>query len=335
MNEKKLYEDIKPYAKADLRKSIFQLVNTLVPYLMLLTWMVVLYQNHVAYGIILLLAVPTGSLMVRTFIIFHDCTHQSFFNSRRANDIVGFITGVIAFTPYGDWQNAHKIHHGTVGNLSKRGVGDVWTLTVEEYTQSPLFTKFIYRAFRSPIILLIFAPTVLFLMINRFPTAKTGKKERQSVLLTNLALLVIVLIANYTIGLGTYIAIQFPVLVIAATMGVWMFYVQHQFEEVYWREAKEWSIYQAAMVGSSYYKLPAILNWVTGNIGYHNIHHLNPRIPNYNLKACFELIPDKTQVPTLNIGSSLKTMLYQIYDEQNKKMISFRKLHKMRRLHTI
>ena len=236
------------------------------------------------------LILPTAAFMVRTFILFHDCTHMALFKSSKGNIIWGHILGIFAFTPYYIWRKDHNRHHGTVGNLDKRGIGDIWTMTVDEYLNSSKFKRFYYRIYRNPIILFFIAPMILFGLLNRFPTRKYSKKNHISLLITNIGILVIAFIGVNLIGLTGYLIIQLVTLYFAGMMGIWLFYVQHQFDAVYWEKSKKWDFVKAAIEGSSYYKLPKVLQWFSGNIGYHHIHHLNPRIPNYNLPRCHKII---------------------------------------------
>ncbi|NDL67373.1 fatty acid desaturase [Anaerotalea alkaliphila] len=320
--------ELKRYARADWRKSLWQMVNTLVPYLGVNVLMAILVMEGVPLPALLPLALLGAGLLVRTFIIFHDCTHQSFFNSAAANRAVGFLTGVLTYTAYTDWQRCHMIHHGTVANLEKRGVGDIWTMTVEEYRESPWHLRIVYRFFRNPVVLFVISPVVLFVLVNRFPSRVSRKGEKASTLLTDLALLGIVLLAHATIGLGVLAAVQLPIIFFASIFGVWMFYVQHQFEEVYWAGQEGWDHYRAAMEGSSYYRLPLVLHWFTGNIGFHNIHHLNSRIPNYHLRTCLDLIPEGEPVKAIGFRESLRTVGFQLYDPKGGRMVGFGDLGK-------
>jgi omega-6 fatty acid desaturase (delta-12 desaturase) len=285
----------------------------------------------VPYILVLLMAVPTGAFMVRTFILFHDCTHLSFFKSKKANQVLGHILGIVTFTPYTVWQSEHNKHHGTVGNLDERGIGDVWTMTVDEYLSSSKFKKVIYQLYRNPIFLFFVAPFFLFAVLNRLPSTRfVTKKHYFSHLLTNAGILAVILVVSFTIGLKYYLLIQLPVLFFASIMGVWMFFVQHQFEEVYWERHAEWDFVKAAIEGSSFYKLPIVLDWITGHIGYHNIHHLNPRIPNYHLRQCYRDVHEFKEGKTITLFKSFKMALFNLYDESSGKLIRIRDLKKIR-----
>jgi omega-6 fatty acid desaturase (delta-12 desaturase) len=314
------------YAKSDPRKAIWQLVNTLIPYAILWYLMIRSIQLGYSYWLTLGLAVVASGLMVRIFIFFHDCTHGSFFASRRANKIVGYITGILTFTPYDDWRHTHSVHHATAGDLDRRGVGDVWTMTVDEYLEAPRLQKLAYRLFRHPLITFGLGPSFMFLIVHRFPHKGATKRQRRSVWLTNLALLAIIVVAALTIGLQTYLLIQLPMMIIAGAAGVWLFYIQHQYEKVYWARHEEWDPIQAALEGSSYYKLPKVLQWFTGNIGLHHVHHLRARIPNYNLQECHDNVPVAQAVEPLTIRTSLRSLWLHLWDERNGVLVSFRAL---------
>jgi omega-6 fatty acid desaturase (delta-12 desaturase) len=258
--------------------------------------------------------------------LFHDCTHLSLFDSKRANTIFGYIFGILTFTPYEDWRHSHVIHHASAGNLDRRDVGDVWTLTVEEYAMASKKKQLAYRLYRHPLIMFGLGPGYMFLLAHRTPSKVARKRERISVRITNLVLLGIVIIASLTIGLRTYILVQLPIILMATTAGVWLFYVQHQFEGVYWKREDVWNRIQSAMKGCSYYQLPKVLQWFTGNIGFHHIHHLRAKIPNYNLQRCYDEIPELHTVKLLTILTSLKSLRLNLWDEEQQKMVSFKDL---------
>jgi len=320
------HQAIARYAQPDQRKGIWQLVNTFVPYLGLWVLMIYTVKTGVSYWITLGLAVVAAALMVRIFIFFHDCCHGSFFASPRANTVLGYVSGILTFTPYHSWRRSHALHHATAGNLDRRGVGDVWTMTVEEYRAAPRKTQIAYRLYRNPLVMFGLGPVGSFLISQRFPPKGAGRRERLSVLVTNLALLAIVVLASLTIGFWTYLLIQLPIIVIGGALGIWLFYVQHQYEGVYWAREEAWDFSTAAFEGSSYYKLPRVLQWFTGNIGLHHIHHLRPRIPNYNLQACYDQVPAMQAVRPLGIGKSLKSLRLNLWDEAQGQLVSFRSL---------
>ncbi|MEO8353687.1 MAG: fatty acid desaturase, partial [Chthoniobacteraceae bacterium] len=267
------------YQQPSRWRAVWQLVNTLVPYAAL--WYLMYVFVAVSYWLVVPLAILAGGFMVRLFIIHHDCGHGSFFKSRRANDIWGFIIGVLTFTPYQHWRWEHATHHATSGDLDRRGVGDIWTLTVQEYLASSRWKRFAYRLARHPAVLFVIAPLYLFLIKHRLPEAKAGWRERLSVYWTNLAIVAMAVGLSLVFGLKAYLVIQLTAMMVAGSAGVWLFYVQHQFEGVYWERHREWDYLAAALQGSSFYKLPKILQWFSGNIGFHHIHHLSSRIPNY------------------------------------------------------
>jgi omega-6 fatty acid desaturase (delta-12 desaturase) len=317
------------YGRPDIRKATWQLIDTFVPYAALWALMVLMVKNGVPYGMTLTLAVVAGGLLVRIFIFFHDCCHGSFFTSRRANTLLGTITGVLVFTAFDDWRRAHGRHHATFGDLDRRGTGDVWTMTVAEYLSAPLRKRIAYRFFRNPLVLFGPGPLVLFLIVNRFPTSGAKRRDRISVLLTDLAVLAIFVLAALTIGLRTYLLIQLPIILVASCVGMWLFYVQHQFEGVYWARHENWDPMRVALEGSSYYQLPRVLQWFTGNIGLHHVHHVRPRIPNYHLQQCFDGIPALQAVKPLTLNGSLKSLKLNLWDEAQHKLVSFRELKQM------
>lgn len=320
------HQDAARYARPDQSRAIWQLVNTLVPYIGLWVLMVYTVKTGIPYWVTLLLALVAAGLMVRIFIFFHDCGHGSFFASPRANTALGYLTGTLTFTPYHSWRRAHAWHHATAGNLDRRGLGDVWTMTVEEYQAAPRRTRLAYRLYRNPLIMFGLGPVGSFLISQRFPQKGAKRRERQSVLFTNLAILFIVGLASVTIGFGTYVRIQLPVIILGGAVGIWLFYVQHQYAGVYWARQDVWDPIRAALEGSSYYKLPKVLRWFTGNIGLHHIHHLRPRIPNYHLQPCFDAIPAMQAVEPLTIRKSLRSLRMNLWDETQQEMVSFRSL---------
>jgi omega-6 fatty acid desaturase (delta-12 desaturase) len=313
-------------AKSDLRQAILQLINTFIPYIA--SWVALVYLVHHNYpfaGIFSLMCIAS-LFLVRIFILFHDCSHGSFFSSHRANTILGYMAGILTFTPFTYWQHKHLIHHGTYADLDHRGVGDIWTLTVEEYRAASMMTRFAYRFYRNPFIFLGIGPGYSFLITQRFLHKWEGKNEHYSVAVTNLAILAILVAASLAIGLGTFLLIQLPIILIAGAIGVWLFYVQHQFEGVYWSRHENWDPVKAALKGSSYYKLPKVLQWFTGSIGLHHVHHVLPRIPNYKLQRSHDESPIMQTVMPLTICKSLKSLFLNLWDEKQQKLVSFRTL---------
>jgi acyl-lipid omega-6 desaturase (Delta-12 desaturase) len=271
-------------------------------------------------------AILAAGFLARIFIIFHDCGHASFFRSKRANNATGAIAGLLNLTPYRHWRWQHAIHHGTAGDLDRRGSGDIWTLTVQEYLQSTRWRRFAYRLARNPVVLFVIAPLYVFVVHHRFAASAAPKRERQSVHCTNLALLGITLVMNAAIGLRAFLLIQLTVSAFAGALGLWLFYVQHQFQGAYWARSKDWSYTAAALQGSSFYKLPRILQWFTGNIGFHHIHHLSPRIPNYHLQLCHEADPFFDTIKPVTLLASLRSLTFRLWDEQRNVFVSFRHL---------
>ncbi len=302
-------------------RALWQILNTLVPYALL--WYLIYISRAVSWWIVVPLAVLAGGFVVRIFIIFHDCGHGSYFKSRRANDFTGFLAGVLSFTPYYHWRWEHSIHHASSGHLDKRGVGDIWTLTVQEYLESSRWRRFAYRLARNPFLLFVIAPLYLFLFRQRIPSGDASKRERHSVYAMNAALLAMAAALSLVFGVKDYIIIQSIILAVAGGAGVWLFYVQHQFEGVYWERSEDWDFTAAALRGSSFYKLPKILQWFSGNIGFHHIHHLSSRIPNYNLERCHDADPLFQQVPPVTLFSSLKSFNFRLWDEGARQLVGF------------
>ena len=316
------------YQTPDLRRSLWQLSNTFIPYFVL--WYLMVRSLAVSYWLTLGLSVLAAGFLLRIFIFFHDCGHGSFFRSQKANDSLGIITGLLTFTPYYYWRHTHAVHHATASDLDRRGIGDVWTMTVEEYATAPRWRRMAYRIFRFPPVTFLIGPAIIFLVVQRFPLAPGNKRERNSVWWTDLALLGIVALMSAAIGLKAYLLIQLPVIVFAGMAGVWLFYIQHQFEGTYWERHERWDFASAAMVGSSYYRLPRVLQWFSGNIGYHHIHHLSPRIANYNLPRCHNENPVFQDVAPLTFVTSLRALGLNLWDEENQLMVGFREAARSR-----
>jgi omega-6 fatty acid desaturase (delta-12 desaturase) len=288
------------------------------------------FSVKVSWWLTVPLAVIAAGLLVRIFIIFHDCGHGSFFKSRLTNDVVGFLTGILTFTPYHHWRWEHSVHHASSGDLDHRGTGDVWTLTVQEYLDSSSWRRFLYWLARNPIVLFVVAPVFLFILRERFPSAGAKPRERRSVWLMNVAILAMMSGLTIIFGINQYLIIQLLISMISGSFGVWLFYVQHQFDGAYWERTEDWDFTTAALQGSSFYRLPKILQWFSGNIGYHHIHHLSPRIPNYNLERCHSSHSIFNQVKPITLFASFKLMAYHLWDEQRGKLVSFR--HVRRRM---
>jgi omega-6 fatty acid desaturase (delta-12 desaturase) len=315
-----------PYQFPDVSRSIWQIVNTLVPFALLFYLMYL--SLEVSYWLTIALAIPEAGLLVRLFIIFHDCCHGSFFKSQRANRIVGYVTGILTFTPYERWKHAHSIHHATAGDLDRRGVGDVMILTVDEYLALSPIKRLGYRLFRHPLVMFTVGPPFIFLLSHRFVLGKAGKRERLSVVITNLALLALISSLILLMGWKAYLMVHLPIILIGTTAGVWLFYVQHNYEGTYWTRHANWDFATSGLKGCSFYKLPRVLQWFTGNIGFHHIHHLNPRIPNYKLEACYRANELFQQIKPLTIRNSLKSLNLRLWDEPSKRLVSLEALRK-------
>jgi len=309
-------------------RSLWQIGNSLIPYAAL--WYLMYRLQVVSIWLALPVAVLAGAFLVRIFIIFHDCGHHSFFKSTAANDIVGIMTGILCFTPYYQWRWEHSVHHGSAGDLDRRGTGDVWTLTVQEYLEASRWKRFAYRLARNPFVLFVLAPLFLFLIQQRLAWPRGGRRERYSVYGTNLALLGMALGLGWIFGFKAYLLLQLVVMMVAGSAGIWLFYVQHQFEGVYWERRAEWDYTRAALQGSSFYKLPRVLQWFSGNIGFHHIHHLSPRIPNYHLEKCHRAEPLFQTVKPLTLVGSLKSFAYRLWDEQRQRLVGYGALKAIR-----
>ncbi|HSU53445.1 MAG TPA: fatty acid desaturase [Candidatus Dormibacteraeota bacterium] len=317
------------YQTPSTPRAIWQIINTLIPYALL--WLVMYYTVAVSWWLTLPLAILAGGFLVRAFIIFHDCGHGSFFKSRRANNFWGFVCGILTFTPFYHWRWEHSLHHATSGDLDRRGVGDVWTMTVQEYLESSRGKRFAYRLSRNPFILFVLAPLFVFVIRQRFPKMTASRRERHSVYWMNLAIFAVAAVMTAIFGLKAYLLIQMTAIMVAGAAGFWLFYVQHQFEGVYWERRDQWDYAAAALQGSSFYKLPRVLQWFSGNIGFHHIHHLSPRIPNYNLEKCHHADPLFQTVKPVKFFSSFKSLSFRLWDERRRKLVGYRVLKELRR----
>jgi omega-6 fatty acid desaturase (delta-12 desaturase) len=317
------------YQQPSVGRALWQVTNTLVPYAGL--WCLMYLCLAISWWLAVPLAVLAGAFLVRVFIIFHDCGHGSYFKSTGANHVLGAVAGVLTFTPFYHWRWEHAIHHSSAGDLDRRGTGDVWTLTVQEYLEASRWKRFAYRLARNPLVLFVVAPLFLFLVKQRVPSLKAPTRERYSVYWTNLAVGAIAAGLIGVFGLKAWLILQLTVLMTAASAGVWLFYVQHQFEGVYWERNEDWDYATAALKGSSFYKLPRVLQWFSGNIGFHHIHHLSPRIPNYHLEKCHQAEPLFQTVKPVTLFSSFKSFTFRLWDEQRRKLVGYRHLRTMAR----
>jgi omega-6 fatty acid desaturase (delta-12 desaturase) len=314
-------KNLEKYRTPSIKKCIWQIINTFVPYVGL--WVLIIYSLSISYWITAFLVLLAAGFLVRLFIIFHDCGHGSFFKSQKANKIVGMIFGTLAFTPYYKWHNQHLKHHASVGNLDQRGVGDVWTMTKDEYEAADKKKQFEYRLYRHPLIMFGIGPLYVFLFTNRVSKSWMTPKEKRNVYFTNIALLVIFVGMSLAIGFITFVVLQLLILYIAAISGFWLFYLQHQFEDVTWVRGKDWNYRALAMEGSSYVKFPGILQWFSGNIGFHHIHHLNSGIPNYHLSKCYRENSIFREIKPITFIDSIKTLRLRLWDEKQQKLVPF------------
>ncbi|WP_168119943.1 fatty acid desaturase [Paenibacillus sp. HB172176] len=318
-----------PFEKNNMKTSIGQLINSLIPTLLL--WYAAYYCLSISYLLTLAISLLASAFVIRTFIIFHDCCHGSFFKNKKANDILGIITGVITLVPYQQWKNAHAIHHATSSNLDKRGVGDLWILTVEEYASRGWFRKLLYRAYRHPLVMFGLGPIAVFAVQYRFNRKGARRKERMNTYLMNALIVSLYALMCWAIGWQAFLMVQGPIFYLSGLLGIWLFYVQHQFEDSYFENEDEWSYVRAAVDGSSYYKLPRMLQWLTGNIGFHHVHHLSPKVPNYYLEDAHNSAPPLHKATTITIRQSLASLKFRLWDEESKRFVSFRAVkHRLR-----
>ncbi len=310
-----------PYCQPTVRQGVAQLATSVLPYLALTVLMYLALD--VSYLLVLALAVPAAGFLVRTFIVFHDCTHGSFLPSRRANVWVGAVCGTMVYTPFHVWRHEHKLHHATAGDLDQRGQGDVETLTVAEYHALPWRSRLAYRLFRNPAVMLGVGPIWALLIEPRFVPAWARVRFWKSIVATDLALLVVLGALCLTLGWQAVLMVQLPTAMLAGAGGIWLFYVQHQFEDVYWERNDEWSYAAAALKGSSYLKLPKVLQFFSGNIGLHHVHHLSTRIPNYNLQRAHDEIEVFHTAPQLSMWDGIKAFRLKLYDEDGGRLVTF------------
>lgn len=326
-NTKTLKKQVAPFEQSQTMKSVWQIINTLGPFFLL--WYLAYISLSVSYWLALVPMVLAAGFLTRVFIIFHDCTHHSFFKNRKWNRIVGTITGVLTLFPYEQWGHDHAVHHATSGNLDKRGVGDIWTLTVEEYNAASLKTKIGYRLYRSPFVMFVLGPIWVFALRNRFNRKNARKKERNNLYLTNVLIVAVIALLCWAIGWQSFLIVHGTIFMVAGSIGIWLFYVQHTFEDSYFEQDQEWEYVLAAVEGSSFYKLPKLLQFLTGNIGFHHVHHLSPRVPNYMLEEAHKNTPPLENVPTITLATSLRSLKFRLWDEKTKNFVTFREAKRM------
>lgn len=323
------YRQLLSFRRPSWRSASIQLANTLVPFFTAMIGMMWLIDRTGSYW--WLLATPVASLLlVRVFIIFHDCCHGSFSPSRRANRVIGYLTGTLTFTPFEQWRRGHLTHHATNSQLDHRGIGDVYTMTFEEFSEATPGRRLGYRLLRHPIIMFVFGPFYVFFLESRLPRRGAPKEIVRSVWLTNSLMVVVGAIWSLLFGFTIYLVVQTAVMWLAGAVGIWLFYVQHQFDPGYWARDDEWSVIDASMSGSSYYRLPRVLQWLTGNIGLHHIHHLNPGIPNYRLEEALEAVPEEASPTPITIATSLRSLSVHLWHEAERRFISFGEARRLR-----
>src|SRR3954451_19406381 len=312
------------YAEPRLGRSLLDLATSLVPYVGLLVAM--FFALRVSPALSLLLVLPASGFLIRVFIVFHDCAHGSFLRSRRANNMLGAALGLLVWLPFRAWQHEHAVHHATAGDLDRRGVGDVTTLTVAEYHALPTWRRIGYRLFRNPVVMFGLGWVLVLVLKPRFVPRGSQRRVRNSVLATNVALAILVAALCLTLGWRDYLLLQGPVLLVTGAVGIWLFYVQHQFEDTYWQTHADWRYDHAALEGSSYLKLPGVLRFFTGNIGFHHVHHLSVGIPNYNLQAAHEGNDRLQAVPELTVRQGLRATRLKLWDERRGRLVTFREV---------
>ncbi len=320
-----LAKDLAQYKKPNTTRGILEIAITAVP--LVAIWFLMWASVHFGYlWLCLILSVPAAGFLVRLFMIQHDCGHGAFFPARAANDWVGRVAGVLTLTPYDCWRRSHAIHHATSGNLDQRGIGDVETWTVQEYLSRSALRRFGYRLYRHPLVMFGVGPAYLFILQNRLPIGlmRRGWLPWVSTMATNLAIMLVVAGLIWAVGIGPFLLVHLPITLVAASIGVWLFYVQHQFEETAWEDGRTWNLHETALHGSSHYDLPAVLRWFSANIGVHHVHHLSSRIPFYRLGHVLRDNPELRGVSRLTLAESLGCVRLVLWDEAERRLISFR-----------
>jgi omega-6 fatty acid desaturase (delta-12 desaturase) len=320
------------YREPNHARSALELLITAGSFVLL--WVLMWAALGVGYWLCLLIAVPAAGFLVRLFMIQHDCGHGALFRQRAANDWVGRVIGVLTLTPYDFWRRTHAIHHATSGNLERRGTGDIDTLTVREYLALSRWRRLGYRLYRHPIIMFGLGPAYLFLLQHRLPVGmmRGGWQPWLSTMATNAAIALVVVAMMWLVGVGPFLLVHVPITLLAASIGVWLFYVQHQFESTFWAEDRAWCLHEAALHGSSHYDLPGILRWFTANIGVHHVHHLCSRVPFYRLRQVLRDHPQIAAVGRLTLVQSLGCVRLVLWDESRQRLISFREMRQARHI---
>jgi omega-6 fatty acid desaturase (delta-12 desaturase) len=319
---------VEPFQTPSVWRGAWQFASTFALYAGV--WLALYFAIQYSWWVAVPLIILGAGLLVRLFIICHDATHGSFLASKVANDMIGGFCGLLTFTPYRHWRGEHSIHHGATGDLDRRGVGDVWTMTVQEYLESSRWKKVAYRIARNPLVLFVIAPIALFLVLYRFSRKGAPDREIRSVRNTNLALFAMMCVMGSIFGFGNYLILQCAMMSLAGAGGVWLFYMQHQYEDAYWERTENWDYTIAGLKGSSFLRLPRILQWFSGNIGFHHIHHLSPRVPNYHLERCHVSSELFSSVKPMTFWSSFRSVNLRLWDEASKKLVGFRHLRLMR-----
>jgi omega-6 fatty acid desaturase (delta-12 desaturase) len=321
------------YARADLGRSFLALATSVVPFLAL--WWCMYAALPVSYLLVLALAVPASGFLVRTYILFHDCAHGSLLPGRRANVFLGSVLALILFTPFARWRHDHVVHHATAGDLDRRGIGDVPTLTVAEYNLRSWRARLGYRLVRNPFVMFGIGPIYAMLLMPRWAPRSANSRIQRSVWRTNLALVLAVGGLCWLLGWRDFLLVQAPLVVIAGGTGIWLFYVQHQFQETYWQRSEDWNYTDAALRGSSYLRLPKVLQFFTGSIGLHHVHHLNPKIPNYNLQRAQDENAILQRVPRLSLGEGLRAVRLKLWDEDAARLMTWAEVKRRGRLEAV
>ncbi len=313
------------YAEPHIGRTLVDLATSVLAYLGLLV--ATGFAAHVSVLLALALAPLTAGFLLRTFIVFHDCAHGSMFASRRANRAVGTVLGLLLYTPFATWAHSHAVHHATAGNLDRRGIGDVPTLTVEEYLARTPRGRLAYRLFRNPLIMFGLGPLLSFVVLPRLARRAMRPRLRRAVIRTNVILAAAVVALCVWLGPLDYLLVQWPAAWLAGSAGIFLFYVQHQFEDAYWENGDNWDFTDAAIRGSSFLRLPAILRFFSGNIGYHHVHHLSARIPNYNLRRAHDSVELFREVPVLTLRAALSSTRLKLWDDQRGRLVTFAEAH--------